>query len=114
MGISLQTLRVTHIYKVGPRRIARFGKVVGIYLPTKLSFLAGKTVMLTIEVLEEETKAKGSTVFGNVLNIYKVGPRKVSGNHKSGVFVLLPASLRFLEGKTVMVTVEVLEEDGNA
>lgn len=109
----MRALRVTHIYKVGPRRIARFGKVVGIYLPTKLRFLAGKTVMLTIEVLEEETKAKGSTVFGNVLNIYKVGPRKVSGN-PNNVFVLLPASLRSLEGKPVMVTVEVLEEDGNA
>ncbi|MEM1639182.1 MAG: hypothetical protein QXJ69_03785 [Desulfurococcaceae archaeon] len=94
----MQTLRVTHIYKVGPRRIARFGKVVGIYLPTKLSFLAGKTVMLTIEVMEEATWARGSTVFGNILSIYKVGPRKVSGNQKKGAYVLLPASLRLLQG----------------
>lgn len=51
-------LRVLRVYRVGPRKVARLSKgAVGIYLPVKLNFLAGKTVMVTIEVLEEENNA---------------------------------------------------------
>ncbi len=46
-----------------------------------------------------------------VVQVYKIGPKKVAklGNDQAAIY--LPRSLVFLRGKKVMVTIEVLEED---
>lgn len=51
---SIRNLRVVNVYKIGPKRVARLSRGQAcIYLPKKLSFLRGKLVQVTIEVLEE-------------------------------------------------------------
>ena len=50
----MRNLRVVQVYRVGPKRVASLSRdTAGIYLPKELSFLKGKLVQLTIEVLEE-------------------------------------------------------------
>jgi len=44
--------RVRGIYKVGPKRVANTGRSGAIYLPKELSFLKGKLVQVTIEVID--------------------------------------------------------------
>jgi len=43
------------VYRFGPRKVAKIGRRAAIYLPKELQFLKGKTVNVTIEVLEETT-----------------------------------------------------------
>jgi len=46
-------LKIKSAYRFGPRKVTRIGKRAAIYLPKYLEFLRGKTVQVTIEVLED-------------------------------------------------------------
>jgi len=46
-------LKIKGAYRFGPRKVTRIGKRAAIYLPKYLEFLRGKTVQVTLEVLEE-------------------------------------------------------------
>ena len=45
-------LKIKSAYRFGPRKVTRIGGRAAIYLPKYLEFLRGKTVQVTIEVLE--------------------------------------------------------------
>ena len=50
----MKSLRIVQVYRVGPKKVARLSRdSVGIYLPKELSFLRGRLVQVTLEVLEE-------------------------------------------------------------
>ncbi|NPA98031.1 MAG: hypothetical protein GXO43_01495 [Crenarchaeota archaeon] len=45
-----------------------------------------------------------------IVNVYKVGPKKVARISGGLAGIYLPKDLAFLRGKKVMITIEVLEE----
>lgn len=49
--MSGSIIKVTATYRFGPRKVSTIGKQAAIYLPTELSFLKGRKVMVTIEVI---------------------------------------------------------------
>ena len=46
--------KITGIYRFGPRKVTTIGKQAAVYFPKELSFLRGKRVLVTIEVLDGE------------------------------------------------------------
>jgi len=51
---------------------------------------------------------------GNVKEVIKFGPKKVSKGPLGRAMIYLPKEYSWLRGKKVMVTIEVLEEVGNS
>jgi len=55
VGVRVQPLKITHVFRIGPKKVSRAGGGFAIiYLPKSLSWLQGKQVFLTIEVIEEK------------------------------------------------------------
>lgn len=54
--------KISHVLKIGPKKVSPAGKGLSvIYLPKSLSWLRGKHVFLTIEVIEQ-TKLQGGAM----------------------------------------------------
>ncbi len=53
LGENINALHVTQTFRIGPRKITRWGKNAGVYLGKDFTSLIGKKALITVEILEE-------------------------------------------------------------